>query len=376
MGLRGPDATAAEEALVASSTAASPPSAVTDGRNVLAMSVLRDEHVSEVKRVACEKLLSARVEVKMRGKKVSGVMNRVHVAVPRPRDAVSRPPVIPAAVLAGKAKKKRTTEKDLELRHGGAGVYSADFRKNYDLEDPDWRYDVIPEIVDGRNVADFVDADIDARLAELEAEEEEMERTAEVEDELRRAEWEAEGELGSDDEAMLHAIETRKRSIVEGHRVKKQGNRNAPVTPRTSRGKMRSTREMHASLGDMGIDTAAAEERARREFEARDPSRGRKRARSRSAAQEENKEEPKRRVHSNRSRSVSRGGAAALEEPRPGGGLRDLEMKQRAAKRADAAQRKRNRLGFAGESDRRYKNAMPKHLFSGKTSGQKTRDWR
>jgi nucleolar GTP-binding protein len=38
----------------------------------------------------------------------------------------------------------------------------------WDLKDPSWRYDAIPEILDGRNVADFIDPDIMAKLAELE----------------------------------------------------------------------------------------------------------------------------------------------------------------------------------------------------------------
>jgi hypothetical protein len=54
-------------------------------------------------------------------------------------------------------------------------VYSADDRKRYDLEDPEWRYDIMPEVVNGHNVADFIDPDIDAKLAELEREEEELE---------------------------------------------------------------------------------------------------------------------------------------------------------------------------------------------------------
>lgn len=46
-----------------------------------------------------------------------------------------RPPCIPQAVLVAKAKqdKKRMTEKDLEDENGGAGVYSANLRKNYIL---------------------------------------------------------------------------------------------------------------------------------------------------------------------------------------------------------------------------------------------------
>jgi hypothetical protein len=54
-------------------------------------------------------------------------------------------------------------------------VYNADLRKHYDLKDPAWRYDIMPETVDGHNVADFIDPDIDAKLAELEREEDELE---------------------------------------------------------------------------------------------------------------------------------------------------------------------------------------------------------
>ena len=59
--------------------------------------------------------------------------------------------------------------------HACAGVYSADLRKDYSLASDEWKYDIMPEIKDGHNVFDFVDADIDARLAELEREENELE---------------------------------------------------------------------------------------------------------------------------------------------------------------------------------------------------------
>ncbi len=36
------------------------------------------------------------------------------------------------------------------------------------LDDPEWRYDITPEFLDGMNVADFVDPEVDRRLAELE----------------------------------------------------------------------------------------------------------------------------------------------------------------------------------------------------------------
>ena len=37
---------------------------------------------------------------------------------------------------------------------------SFSFTENYDLKDDDWKYDVMPEIWQGHNVADFIDPDI------------------------------------------------------------------------------------------------------------------------------------------------------------------------------------------------------------------------
>lgn len=47
--------------------------------------------------------------------------------------------------------------------------------ENYLLENPDWKADVIPEIMDGKNVADFIDPDILEKLEALEREEEKLE---------------------------------------------------------------------------------------------------------------------------------------------------------------------------------------------------------
>lgn len=60
-----------------------------------------------------------------------------------------------------------------------AGVYSANLHKHYLLLDPDWKEDIVPEIMDRHNIADFVDADILQRLDELEREEDERAAAAE-----------------------------------------------------------------------------------------------------------------------------------------------------------------------------------------------------
>jgi len=54
---------------------------------------------------------------------------------------------------------------------GGAGVFSFPLQEHFMLENPDWKYDEVPEIMDGKNIADFVDPDILKRLDELEEEE-------------------------------------------------------------------------------------------------------------------------------------------------------------------------------------------------------------
>jgi len=56
------------------------------GATIVLSSCYTDEGVMDVKSTACEKLLASRVEVKMKSTRVSDVLNRVHLAVPKPRD--------------------------------------------------------------------------------------------------------------------------------------------------------------------------------------------------------------------------------------------------------------------------------------------------
>lgn len=148
------------------------------------MSTLKEDGIHAVRNAACDRLLAIREQVKVSSKRAAAAVNRLQVAMPKPRDNIERPPCIPASVLAERAsnsagmplpKESRQTEKDMQEQNGGAGVYSADLRKGYLLEDDKWKYDIMPEIMDGHNVADFIDADIEAKLAELEREEEVLE---------------------------------------------------------------------------------------------------------------------------------------------------------------------------------------------------------
>jgi nucleolar GTP-binding protein len=115
----------------ASASAGSSSSSSASERYLLTMSALTEDGVMAVKQTACDRLLNFRVELKVSGKRIGDVLNKMHVALPKTRDAVSRPPVIPASVAAaraaataGAAKPKRKTEKDLQEEHGGAGITS------------------------------------------------------------------------------------------------------------------------------------------------------------------------------------------------------------------------------------------------------------
>ena len=48
------------------------------------------------------------------------------------------------------------------------------FLEDYILANPEWKMDRMPEIMDGKNIADFIDPDIAEKLEALEREEEKL----------------------------------------------------------------------------------------------------------------------------------------------------------------------------------------------------------
>ena len=346
------------------------------------MSTLNEEGVSLVKQVCCDKLLAARVEQKLASRRAGEVLNRLHVAQPKPRDAVSRPAVIPHSVALNRMKKadgslKIVTEKEMQDANGGAGVYSADLRKDYQLDDDSWKYDIMPEIFNGKNVADFIDPEIDERLAELEREEDALEDAWAAD--KAEADMEAEPDMDDEEKALLAEVRGRRKELVETHRRKKSAGNNAPTLPRTvsashaDPAKRATTRRMKESLKAMGVDPSRAVARAREKSVARE---GRLRKRSRSAAaddaMDDAEEAEKPRKHSSKSRSVSVARRVERADRSKSAGLRDDDERMRAQKMADKAQRKMNKRAKIGEADRTIITKMPKHLFSGKRGIGKT----
>lgn len=337
---------------------------------LLTMSTLTDDGVMAVKNAACERLLEQRVDVKMKSKKMMDCLNRFHVAVPKPRDNKERPVCIPPAVLEARAnaaaKEKKKLEKDIENENGGAGVYSASLKKHYILANDEWKEDILPEILDGHNVADFLDPDILLRLEELEREE-----GLRLEEQAAEDAFEIDGqELTQEQKEILAQIRKKKALLIQEHRMKKRTAESRPIVPRKfDKDRKFTTDRMGRQLSSMGVDPSAAMKRARSQ------SRGRKRERSVSRAtadgdgmeidgQQSNK---KLRLMS-RSRSRSR----APEEVLPGEGFKDSAQKKKAIKKAHASTKGRNKEARRGEADRVIPTLKPKHLFSGKRTLGKT----
>jgi nucleolar GTP-binding protein len=349
--------------------------ATNDADVLLTMSTLTEEGVIAVKNAACERLLNQRVEMKMKSKKINDCLNRFHVAMPKPRDQKERPPCIPQPVLEAKAKEaaekeKRKTEKDLEDENGGAGVYSASLKKNYILAHDEWKEDVLPEILDGHNVYDFIDPDILQRLEELE--QEEGIRQAEEGDD----DFEMDGEeLTAEEKEALAEIRKKKSLLIQEHRMKKSTAESRPTVPRKfDKDRKFTTKRMGRQLSAMGVDPSKAINRLR---ERSLSTRGRKRERSTDRGHDDGDamdmdvDQPNKKLRL-RSTSRSRSRSRPPNEVVPGEGFKDSAQKSKALKLFKNSAKKRNKDARRGEADRVIPTLKPKHLFSGKRSIGKT----
>ncbi|KAI5356268.1 PREDICTED: nucleolar GTP-binding [Prunus dulcis] len=345
--------------------------ATSDEGVLLTLSTLTEDGVISVKNTACERLLNQRVDLKMKSQKINDFVNRFHVAMPQPRDQKERPPCIPQSVPEAKAKQagdkeKRNTEKDLENENGGAGVYSANLKKNYILANDEWKEDVMPEILDGHNVYDFVDPDILHRLEELKREAEEVDDEFEMDD----------MELTPEEQKTLVEIRKKKSLLIHEHRMKKSTAESRPTVPRKfDKDRKFTSKRMGRQLSDLGLDPRMAINRARSRSV---PRRGRKRERSVDRgdpgfgdAMDMDVDTPNKKLRMI-SRSRSRSRSRPPSEVVPGEGFKDSSQKSQALRKVKKSVKKRNKDARRGEADRVIPTLKPKHLFSGKRSIGKT----
>ncbi|KAI0020570.1 nucleolar GTP-binding protein [Xylariomycetidae sp. FL0641] len=337
---------------------------------LLQLSCNTQEGVQEVKNAACERLLAERVAQKLKagtntsgnvGGRLADVMGRIHVA--QPMGGATRETFIPDAVKNMKKYDKndperRTLARDIEEMNGGAGVYNVDLKADYILANPEWKHDRIPEVFDGKNVYDFIDPDIEAKLQALEEEEEQLEA---------EGYYESDEEIDDADEAdvrMKADLIREKQALMRNEaRMRKVKNRSA--LPRTAIKKPLS--QLEDSLDQLGVDTHDLQLRARSQAPG---ARGRSLTRSRMGTEDSNAmdvdQTPRERLRS-KSRARSQPATNRRED-----GVEDEVTKVKAEKQAKLSQRKMNRMARQGEADRHIGATLPRHLFAGKRSTGKT----
>ncbi|PRP87737.1 putative nucleolar GTP-binding protein 1-like [Planoprotostelium fungivorum] len=332
---------------------------------IVPMSTMTEEGVSAVKKAACDTLLANRVEAKMSGKKSNDILSRIHLATPTPRDDKDRSAIIPESVK--NRMQKISTEADNYVRqyeenellkpiweqHFG----SLEWKKRYKLKDDEWRFDVVPEIVNGQNIADFVDPDILAKLEELEAEEETRLEALEK----KRLEEDPEMELTEEQAELVKEIRDKK--LVQREIARTERGRSHAIMPRNGRTKG-SIDDMEDQLEELGMDPSKAVEGARSRSQSRGPGNKRTRSASVSAVLEGAGEE----MLQKRQRLSSK-------SPGRDSGLKDIQAKEKVEGVAKKNQKKMGKAAKKGESDRHIPNLKPKHLFSGKR-GRGTADHR
>ena len=332
---------------------------------MLQLSCTTTEGVQEVKNAACERLIADRVAQKLKagtnssgavGGRLGDVLTRIHVA--RPMDGIVRESFIPEAAKS-KAKYDKNDPsrpklaRDIEEENGGAGVYNVDLKESYLLANEEWKHDKIPEFFDGKNVYDFIDPDIERKLAALEEEEEKLEAEGfyDSDEELEDAE--------DADIRMKAELIREKRQLIRNEAKMRKSLKNKAIIPRTA--VRRKLTDMEDHLDSLGLDTTSLGARARSQ------SRGRSALRSRTGTEDAmDIDDP---GYEAKMRAKSR---ARSQSNRRDDGVTNEVARTKAERAQKLSQRKMNRMARQGEADRHVAAAMPKHLFSGKRGMGKT----
>uniref|UniRef100_A0A914LCR6 Nucleolar GTP-binding protein 1 n=1 Tax=Meloidogyne incognita TaxID=6306 RepID=A0A914LCR6_MELIC len=329
-----------------------------DNIPIVELSTLTEEGVIELRDKACDALLAQRIERKLqaKGKEATGdghVLGRLFVAYPEPRDNKNRAPFIPEGVLKKRAamdlvedamdeeKPKRKLERELELEQGRN--YKLDLKKYYLLKNEDEKYDKIPEIWEGHNIADFIDPQVVEKLKKL------------LEEEKRREQagfYDADMDEDDDETKRLLSLAEQITEKEKLRRMESQFNKgvNQPKIPRTAgRKRERSMSRLEKELGDLGVNIDSKRMKNLNNEQQREHVGGKK-------------------IRVGRSPSVP----VPERTPRDVKGLPDRKIRIKARKLARGGLKKLGRAARKGEGDRHVYDLKPKHLFSGKRSTGKT----
>lgn len=341
---------------------------------LLQLSCTTTEGLMNVRNAACDRLLAERNAQKLKaGTNASGevtgrledVLRRIHVA--QPLGGVLREPYIPEAALNRMKYDKEDPNRpklmrDIEEENGGAGVFNINLHDKYLLEDDSWKDDKIPETLNGKNVYDFIDPDIEAKMAALEEEEARLE----AEGYYDNAEEEELADADEEDIKYKAELIREKRQLIMNENKMRKSLKNRAVIPRNK--KSVDLEKMQQGLANAGYDTSAIAARAR--SASRHP-----RGRSRGATEDADGDAmdvdapPAERLR--RSLSVARNRSQSTN--RRDDGVQDEVARDKAERMAKVGQKKMNRMARQGEADRHQTASMAKWLTAGKRGMGSTR---
>ena len=338
------------------------------GATLMHISTLTEQGVMELRNAACEQLLKLRITAKLSSQKSRAVVDRLQIVQPKPRDDKQRGVSIPDSVLQLRAANAQTRtvistgrtgrleKEEMEKQRdaagiprrvgydkkqwefGGPGRFSFPETEHYrgQLANDEWITDISPQFMDGKNVADFYDPDIEAKLAALEAEE--LQLSAEFEAEQKPEE-------DADYDAWLqktYQLIQDKTAMLRNERILGKET-NHPTVGRKETGIKLD--QMVKEMSDLGLEVEEVEKKSA------------KRSRSRLAERIGQSEELQKELE--RAKTHSR---------KPQKDIRDLDegLRKRARAASQLSQRRMKLTGQKGEGDRFNKASLEKHLYAGK----------
>lgn len=374
---------------------------------LIQMSNISGDGVSEVKSAACEILTEYRQANQASGRKLKStgdnILDKIYVAQPHQiRDNRKRNPNIPENVLIEKEREELESrermnnlsleekkaleqiqlrdgdtyllEKKLKYnkvreeieKNGGEGIFYIPDREHFKLEKPEWKNDVMPEFMDGKNIFDYVDPDIMEKLEQLELEEDQLRK------EMENEEDDEESELS---EELLEAHD----EVMENKKIirKKHKSVTASQLPRKVRDLTQTEKFMEQLRTDKkeGLDGLKMLSMKQRR-ETKDRVKKHLQTENKAVEQEESEEEfedvmdiddgdakptKKRRVDGKESKE-DRKRKEKEERYRQEIGMR---MKRKIQKKLSRTER-------VNDADRQVGSKLPRHLNSGKRSNGKT----
>ncbi|XP_064470966.1 GTP-binding protein 4-like [Ornithodoros turicata] len=314
-----------------------------EGIQMMLMSTVTEQGVAEVRNEACDMLLAHRLDIKMKGKRMEGILNRLHVALPEPRDNRERPPFIPETVLQKKMEveeAKKKLERDIEQELGDD--YILDLQKNYDLPDEE-KYDVIPEIWEGHNIADYIDPDIMKKLEALEAEEELREKAGFYD----MPESEEDEEM---QEVRKLAKKIRKKKAILKINSRIDNTKKPKISRPVMMKRQRSLSRLRSEMTGLGLEMDKSNTHYKR------------------AASEVRTPRPLKRKREDSEGRVR----SSSKTPRDESGIRDVKVRKKVKKMNRKAQKGMNQKAKKGEADRSIPSLRPRHLMVGHRGVGKT----